>query len=126
MSNFKTWTQENLAQFAEEANVKMTEQNERIEQLQREGLPIQPFTTTHGSKMMVIDALALAFERAEIGLPDVPWLIAELEAYEAARTPTGLVRYGAPDGLHDDGVMSLALAWHAATAGQVTYTEALY
>ena len=36
MSNFKTWTQENLAQFAEEANAKMVEQNERIEQLQRD------------------------------------------------------------------------------------------
>lgn len=36
MSNFKTWTQENLAQFAEESNNKMTEQNERIEQLQRD------------------------------------------------------------------------------------------
>ena len=36
MSNFKTWTQENLAQFAEEANTKMIEQNERIEQLQRD------------------------------------------------------------------------------------------
>jgi hypothetical protein len=36
MSNFKTWTQENLAQFAEEANNKMVEQNERIEQLQRD------------------------------------------------------------------------------------------
>ncbi len=36
MSNFKTWTQENLAQFAEEANTKMVEQNERIEQLQRD------------------------------------------------------------------------------------------
>lgn len=34
MSNFKTWTQENLAQFAQEANVKMIEQNDRIEQLQ--------------------------------------------------------------------------------------------
>ena len=34
MSNFKTWTQENLAQFAEQANNKMVEQNERIEQLQ--------------------------------------------------------------------------------------------
>jgi hypothetical protein len=76
--------------------------------------------------MAVIDALALAFERRQITLPDLPWLVAELEAYEADRTPTGLVRYGAPEGLHDDGVMSLALAWHAATAGQVTYTEALY
>lgn len=36
MSNFKTWTQENLAQFAQEANDKMIEQNERIEQLQRD------------------------------------------------------------------------------------------
>jgi hypothetical protein len=36
MSNFKTWTQENLAQFAQEANGKMVEQNERIEQLQRD------------------------------------------------------------------------------------------
>ena len=34
MSNFKTWTQENLAQFAKEADDKMVEQNERIEQLQ--------------------------------------------------------------------------------------------
>ena len=36
MSNFKTWNQENLAQFAEEANDKMVEQNERMEQLQRD------------------------------------------------------------------------------------------
>ena len=34
MSNFKTWTQENLAAFAQQANDKMVEQNERIEQLQ--------------------------------------------------------------------------------------------
>lgn len=36
MPNFKTWTQENLAQFAQGANDKMVEQNERIEQLQRD------------------------------------------------------------------------------------------
>jgi hypothetical protein len=34
MPNFKTWTQENLAQFAEEANNKMVQQDERIQQLQ--------------------------------------------------------------------------------------------
>lgn len=34
MANFTTWTQENLAQFAQEAVVKMTEQNEQIQQLQ--------------------------------------------------------------------------------------------
>ena len=36
MSNFKTWTQENLAEFAYQANIKMIEQNDRIEQLQRD------------------------------------------------------------------------------------------
>ena len=34
MSNFKTWTQENLAQFAQEANDKLIEQDDRIQQLQ--------------------------------------------------------------------------------------------
>lgn len=34
MANFTTWTQKNLAQFAQEAVVKMTEQNEQIQQLQ--------------------------------------------------------------------------------------------
>ena len=34
MSNFKTWTQENLAAFAQQANAKMVEQDDRIQQLQ--------------------------------------------------------------------------------------------
>ena len=34
MANFTTWTQENLAQFAQEAVAKMTEQHEQIQQLQ--------------------------------------------------------------------------------------------
>jgi hypothetical protein len=36
MSNFRTWSQENLAEFAHQANNKMIQQNERIEQLQRD------------------------------------------------------------------------------------------
>ena len=34
MSNFKTWTQENLAAFAQQANDKMIQQDDRIQQLQ--------------------------------------------------------------------------------------------
>ena len=33
MSNFKTWTQENLAAFAQQANEKMIQQDDRIQQL---------------------------------------------------------------------------------------------
>ena len=36
MSDFKTWTPENLAKFAQEANNKLIEQNERIQELQRD------------------------------------------------------------------------------------------
>jgi hypothetical protein len=36
MSNFRTWSQENLAEFAHQANEKMIQQNDRIEQLQRD------------------------------------------------------------------------------------------
>ena len=34
MTNFTTWKQETLAQFAQEANDKMAAQNEQIQQLQ--------------------------------------------------------------------------------------------
>jgi hypothetical protein len=82
-----------------------------IEQLQREGMPVQPFQTTNASKTVAIEALALAFERGEIAILADPVLVGELQAYEMERLPSGLVRYSAPAGMHDDTVMALALAW---------------
>lgn len=86
-----------------------------LEQLYYEhGLPVQPFTTTNATKAKIIDALSLAFERRSIGILNDPVLIGELQAFEAERLPGGLLRYSAPDGLHDDAVMSLAMCWHGA------------
>jgi phage terminase large subunit-like protein len=85
-----------------------------VEQLQRQGLPVQPFVTTNSTKSGIIDGLALAFERGDIAIPNDPDLIGELQAYEAERLPSGAMRYNAPSGMHDDMVMSLALAWSAA------------
>ncbi|MDD3984192.1 MAG: hypothetical protein PHU54_09725 [Candidatus Omnitrophica bacterium] len=82
-----------------------------IEQLRRDGLPIRGFTTTSQSKTEAIEALALAIERAEVTLLDDETQIAELEAYDMERLPSGVFRYGAPEGMHDDTVMALALAW---------------
>lgn len=82
-----------------------------IERLQADGLPVRAFTTTNASKAQIIDNLALAFERGEVQILSDPVLISELQAYEAVRLPSGLMRYSAPEGLHDDCVMSLALAW---------------
>jgi len=84
-----------------------------VEALQRMNLPVQSFNTTNASKAAAIDALALAFERGDIRILNDPTLIAELQAYEMERLPSGLYRYSAPDGMHDDCVISLALAWQA-------------
>jgi hypothetical protein len=83
-----------------------------IEQLRADGLPVQGFTTTSQSKQAVIDALALAFERGDIKILNDQVLINELQAYESTRLPGGGFRYSAPEGMHDDTVMSLAMAYH--------------
>lgn len=87
-----------------------------IEALQAEGLPVRGFTTTNESKQQLMVALQLAFERGDIRIPDDPVLIAELEAFEATRLPSGRWRYEAPAGMHDDTVISLALALASCSA----------
>jgi hypothetical protein len=84
-----------------------------IEELHRNNLPVRAFTTTHASKLQAIDALSLAFELEGIHIPNDPVVIGEFEAYEQTRTPAGVVRYNAPEGMHDDIVMSFAMAWQA-------------
>lgn len=84
-----------------------------IEQLQHDGMPVRGFTTTNATKAAIVEALALAFERGTIRVLADPVLVGELQAYEMDRLPSGMVRYSAPEGLHDDCVMSLALAWSA-------------
>ncbi len=84
-----------------------------IEQLSRDGLPIQPFTTSNVSKAQAIEALAMAFERGDIRILNDAVLVGELVAYQAERLASGLLRYGAPSGQHDDTVMALAVAWSA-------------
>ena len=78
---------------------------------------------TNATKANLIDALALAFERGAIRILPDPVLIGELQAYEAERLPSGLMRYGAPQGMHDDTVMALALAWFNPTPATVEVTS---
>ena len=87
------------------------------EMLERDGLPVVRFTTTAQSKRPLIEGLAQAFELGTI-LPDAV-LMSELESYERKVSPTtGVSTYSAPDGMHDDCVMALALAYHAIHAPQ--------
>lgn len=78
------------------------------------GIYTQAFTTTNATKQAIIDALVVAFEQRLITIPNERILIDELSAFSMEMLPSGLVRYGAPAAMHDDAVMSLALAWHGA------------
>lgn len=80
----------------------------------RAALPVQAWIATNASKSGVVQALSLAIEQGELTLLDDQVQKAELQAFESQATPTGLVRYAAPEGMHDDTVIALALAWSGA------------
>jgi len=88
-----------------------------IERLQRARITVRAFHTTNASKAQAIEALSLGIENRQVALPAdkrADFLRAELLAYEQERLPSGMIRYGAPPGQHDDGVMALAIAYHGA------------
>lgn len=89
-----------------------------IEALQDAGLSVHGFTTTNATKAQVIQALELAFEKHDITTLAHELQTAELMAYQSEKLPSGLIRYGAPEGMHDDTVIALALAWWAASRRQ--------
>lgn len=92
-----------------------------IEQLWRLDLPVQPFVTSNASKARIIEDLLLAFEQATIQILDDAQLIGELQAFAVGKTSLGLPQYGAPAGMFDDCVLSLAMAWHA--SADVSYVR---
>ncbi len=83
-----------------------------IDHMIERNLAIVAFTTTNATKQAVIQGLQSAFEHGNIKIIDDPVLIGELLSFESKRNTSGSFSYSAPDGLHDDCVMSLALAWY--------------
>jgi len=96
-----------------------------IEELRRSGLPVRGFATTAVSKAPLLEALALAIEKGELRIMPHPIQVAELKAIEVSTSPTGHVKYAAPEGLHDDTVIALALAWHGAKGSGGFLMEAI-
>jgi hypothetical protein len=92
-----------------------------IELLSAAGMPIilgmdelPGFNTTATTKPELIQKLASALEHDGFNVPrdygD------ELRSYEVITSATGHNKFSAPDGMHDDRVMSLALCWFAMSA----------
>jgi hypothetical protein len=98
-----------------------------IEQAKRAGLPVQPFHTSAQTKALLIDRLSIAFERGEIAILNEGkhWnvVVNELLSYQLERLPAGGFRYSAPEGQHDDTVISLALAWHGVANRVMSFSK---
>jgi hypothetical protein len=95
-----------------------------IEMLIQAGLTVERghdggagFNTTSTSKAELIHRLATGIEKGELKAPKE--YADELRAYEVTITTTN-PKFSAPDGQHDDRVISLALAWWKAS-GQDTW-----
>lgn len=87
-----------------------------VEDLQRAGLSMwyngeKPgFKFTNETKTQLISNLAISIEQRRITFPNEPILVDELMSYEYSISDGGKIKYSAPDGKHDDAVVSLALA----------------
>lgn len=71
---------------------------------------VEAVRITAQTKTELVQNLVLALEQGQALLYREPALEAELAAYRAEETASGHVRYTAPEGMHDDAVMALALA----------------
>ena len=85
-----------------------------FEDLRRRHANTYPFVTTNKSKQEIIEGLILDFNEGNIGIPDknaYEALHHELEVFTYDYNPkTRSIRYGHPTGLHDDTILSLAIA----------------
>jgi len=90
-----------------------------IDELVARGLNIVPFTTTSATKQSIIQALQSAFENGQIRVLAEPVQVGELLSFEAKRNASGSFSYSAPDGMHDDTVMALAIAWNGLSGNSV-------
>jgi phage FluMu gp28-like protein len=88
-----------------------------IDHLVKRGVGVTPFTTTNATKQSIIQSLQSAFEHDSIKVLNNPILVGELLSFESKRSPSGSFTYAAPEGMHDDCVMSLALSYYGISGG---------
>jgi len=80
------------------------------EEVQRWKNDVEAVHFTQRGKQQLMEGLAMAIQKRLISFPEGV-IRNELESFEYQYTRTG-VKYGAPEGEHDDTVCALALAWH--------------
>jgi hypothetical protein len=78
-----------------------------VEELDRRLPQVEGFKFTQTSKQQLMEGLAAGIQQRQVFYPEGP-VRQELESFEYEPTRTG-VRYTAPEGMHDDCVVALAL-----------------
>jgi hypothetical protein len=81
-----------------------------FDDLRAAGLDCDGYKFTHESKKKLVESLMLAIEQQQIRLLNEPIQTNELKTFEYTLSPSGVISYSAPEGMHDDAVMALALA----------------
>jgi hypothetical protein len=84
----------------------------------RAALPVWSWEATNASKAALVQALGLAIEQGSLTLLEDQVQVGELMGYEASVLPSGMIRYSAPPGQHDDTVIALGLAYLGAQREQ--------
>jgi len=83
-----------------------------VEDLQRMDIVCSSYKFTVQSKYDLIKNLMIMIKDKRIFIPHIQTIIDEMSAYTFETLPSGVIRYGAPDGMHDDTVSSVMLtAW---------------
>lgn len=80
-----------------------------VERLSRVCDGVREFIFTSQTKQQIMGGLAVAIQQQKVSVLD-GIIRSELEAFEYTVTPSGNVRYSAPEGEHDDCVCALAMA----------------
>jgi hypothetical protein len=75
---------------------------------------VEPFVTTSKSKQDIIEQLAVANQNKEVSFLPTEWLLKEFDVftYEYSHK-SRTIKYSAPVGFHDDGIMASAIGFHA-------------
>ena len=80
---------------------------------------IYPFVTTSKSKQDIIEALIVANNNKEVQFLPIDWLRKEFEVFTYEYNPSSKsVKYSAPSGFHDDGVMATCIAYYSLKANK--------
>jgi hypothetical protein len=83
-----------------------------FEQMKKSYTQLYPFVTTSKSKQDIVEGLQVAVQNKEFSILELDWLKKEFDLFTYEYNPkTRNIKYSAPTGFHDDGIISCCLAY---------------